>query len=217
VTSCRHPVSPELVRSDGSRSEPPDLVQTGSGYPAEPTSTMPRQLNTKRSEQRRVCPILAWLRVSYVGVRATVATACGAQSMMSPDRAPGRGLRRRFGQGTVDRREFDAADVGLGSETNARGAQRHGGDWPWWPCPRDTTSNSPPSGRPKMLSRPYLAIRFTLANTRLSYSSRRPSDRTISAGVIGVTVRGTERSSAIDPFRSFLARSSSTAAAQAPT
>jgi ANTAR domain len=35
------PVSLELARSDGSRSEPPDLVQTGSGYPAEPTPSMP--------------------------------------------------------------------------------------------------------------------------------------------------------------------------------
>jgi hypothetical protein len=35
------PVSPELVRSDGSQSEPPDLAQTGSGFPAEPTPSMP--------------------------------------------------------------------------------------------------------------------------------------------------------------------------------
>lgn len=35
------PVSLELARSDGSRSEPPDLVQTGSGYPAERTPSMP--------------------------------------------------------------------------------------------------------------------------------------------------------------------------------
>ncbi len=53
-------VPPELVRSDGSWFEPPDLVQTGSGYPTEPTFTMPQQLNPKPSEQRRVCPILIW-------------------------------------------------------------------------------------------------------------------------------------------------------------
>ena len=54
----------------------------------------------------------------------------------------------------------------------------------------------------RRLSRPYLAIRATLANTRLSYSSRRPPDRTISTGVSVVKVRSTESSSAIVPFRS---------------
>ena len=67
-------VPPELVRSDGSWSEPPDLVQTGSGYPTEPTFTMPQQLNPKPSEQRRVCPILIW-SWSYVGVELTVVRA----------------------------------------------------------------------------------------------------------------------------------------------
>jgi hypothetical protein len=107
---------------------------------------------------------------------------------------------------SVDRREVDAADVGPGSEPNGRGAQRHGGDSPSVAVSTRHHLEQPTVGRPRMLSRPYLAIRVTLANTRLSYSSRRPSDRTISTGVIGVigvTVRGTERSSAIDPFRPF--------------
>jgi hypothetical protein len=104
---------------------------------------------------------------------------------------------------SVDRREVDAADVGPGSEPNGRGAQRHGGDSPSVAVSTRHHLEQPTVGRPRMLSRPYLAIRVTLANTRLSYSSRRPSDRTISTGVIGVTVRGTERSSAIDHFRPF--------------
>jgi hypothetical protein len=115
-------------------------------------------------------------------------------------------FNRAHGLGWADGNE-------LGFAQPWRGHAGHHG----WPCRRDTTSNSPPSGRPKMLSRPYLAIRVTLANTRLAYSSRRPSDRTISTGVIGVTVRGTERSSAIDPFRSLFGRSPSMASAPAPT
>jgi hypothetical protein len=88
------------------------------------------------------------------------------------------------GNGVI-RRGFDAADVGLGSAgPNGRGAQHEDGDSRSVAVLTHTTWNSPPSGRPKMPSRPYFAIRVTLPNTRLSYSSRRPLDRTICTGVI---------------------------------
>jgi hypothetical protein len=97
-----------------------------------------------------VCPILIWVRVSYVGVRATVATACGAQSMMSPESGARWKTSPSIWQGTA---------LIVANSTRLM--------WAWAPSPMG------------------------------------PSDRTISTGVIGVTLRGTERSSAIDPFRPF--------------
>jgi hypothetical protein len=148
-----------------------------------------------------MCPILILGPGQLRRVRATVAMACGAQSMMSANRAPGGGLHRRLTGNSVDRREFDAADVGLGSERNGRGAQRHGGD-----SPSVAVSTRHHLEQPTVGAAEDAVVQLTTAASSEN-----------STGVIGVRVRGTECSSAIDPFRSPFGRSPSTAAAQAPT
>jgi hypothetical protein len=60
-------------------------------------------------------------------------------------------------------------------------AMRHRAPWR-----QHTTSNSPSSGLPGLLTRRYFAIRATLARMRLSYSSRAPQARPSSTGASSV-------------------------------
>ena len=102
----------------------------------------------------------------------------------------------------VDRTERDPADMSVGSKPNSRGAQRHGGDPPAASMPTGDHLEQAVVGSAGTTEPSYLAIRVTLPNTKLSYSSQRPPDRTIFTGVSSVKVRSTDSSSAMIPFRS---------------